>query len=378
VPAPRVIIVDDQRDISRMLRAALETLGGGYVIVDVPSAEEAQLEFRRGPVDLLITDLRLPGISGLELIRRLHKASSEARMMVISAYADETAQAEFRSLGAMFFPKPLDLQAFLKGVQAAVGARELAPAPAMPEGEQPDLAGRLARLQRDLSAHSALLLDGSGRVAAQAGEPGGPSLESLLPVLLEALRASQRVSQALGGAPTANVQFFFGGAYEVYSSNVGAHFTLVIIFDGQHGAGQMAPVLRYGRQAADDLLNGLRKLGAAGGHFSIAATPAAPLAAKRHGTRPLPAAPPERQPERQPAFAKTAPLSPQSAAGPAPAPVSAEALQALDSAAEKTSGQDAAKFWDDIDSAEIGDARADMLSWEEAARLGLVPPKNEK
>jgi len=38
LPAPRVIIVDDQRDISRMLRAALETLGRGFVIVDVPSA----------------------------------------------------------------------------------------------------------------------------------------------------------------------------------------------------------------------------------------------------------------------------------------------------------------------------------------------------
>src|SRR5713226_7486761 len=109
-----------------MLRAALETLGGGYVIVDVPSAEEAQLEFRRGPVDLLITDLRLPGISGLELIRRLHKASSQARMIVISGHADETAQAEFRSLGAAFFRKPLDLEAFLRGVEEALGVRALA------------------------------------------------------------------------------------------------------------------------------------------------------------------------------------------------------------------------------------------------------------
>src|SRR5215475_8086634 len=103
-----------------MLRAALETLGRGYVIVDVPSAEEATLEMRRGPVDLLITDLRLPGISGLELLRRLHKASSEASMIVISAYADEGQQAEFHSLGAKFFAKPLDLAAFLKGVQTAL------------------------------------------------------------------------------------------------------------------------------------------------------------------------------------------------------------------------------------------------------------------
>src|SRR5258706_7322784 len=125
--APRILIVDDQRDITRMLRAALETLGRGYVIVDVPSAEEAQLEFRRGPVDLLITDLRLPGISGLELIQRLHKASSESHMLVISGYADETSRAEFKRLGATFIAKPLDLQDFLQSVQDILGSRAADP-----------------------------------------------------------------------------------------------------------------------------------------------------------------------------------------------------------------------------------------------------------
>ena len=68
VAPPRILIVDDQRDITRMLRLAVEALGRGYSVADVPSAEEALLEVRRAAVDLLITDLRLPGISGLELI----------------------------------------------------------------------------------------------------------------------------------------------------------------------------------------------------------------------------------------------------------------------------------------------------------------------
>jgi len=361
-----------------MLRAALETLGGGYVIVDVPSAEEAQLEFRRGPVDLLITDLRLPGISGLELIRRLHKASSEARMIVISAYADETAQAEFRNLGATFFPKPLDLPAFLKGVREAVGARETArdlagPGASQPEGEQPDIPARLARLQRDLSALSAFLLDAGGRIVVQAGDAGPLDLNTLLPRLLDAFHASLRVSQALGGQAPANVHFFFGSVFEVYSANVGASYTLVIVFDSQHGAGQMGPVLRYGRQASDDLLNALRKLGAGAGHSAAPATPA-PVAAqparkvktgplqKKKKTGPLPVPAPTTPPTPVPSPAKSEPVSP-------------EALRALDTAAEKTNSQDASKFWEDVDGAEIGDARAGTLTWEEAAKLGLVPPK---
>jgi DNA-binding response OmpR family regulator len=377
LPAPRVIIVDDQRDISRMLRAALETLGGGYVIVDVPSAEEAQLEFRRGPVDLLITDLRLPGISGLELIRRLHKASSEARMIVISAYADETAQAEFRHLGATFFPKPLDLPAFLKGVREAVGAREEArgrepagPTDSRPDNVQPDIASRLVRLQRDLSALSAFLMHANGRIVVQAGEAAHLDLDALLPRLVDAFRASLRVSQLLGGQAPANVHFFYGSTYEVYSANVGASFTLVIVFDGQHGVGQMGPVLRYGRLAADDLLNTLRKLGVEGGQFRSAA-PAAPQPARKVKTGPLQK---KKKTGPLPPPALAAPLTP--AASPAKSqPVSPEALQALDTAAEKTKRQDASKFWEDVDGAEIGDARAGTLSWEEAAKLGLVPPK---
>ena len=49
---PRILIVDDQRDITRMLRIAMEALGRGYQVSDVPSAEEALLEIRRAPVDV--------------------------------------------------------------------------------------------------------------------------------------------------------------------------------------------------------------------------------------------------------------------------------------------------------------------------------------
>jgi len=353
-----------------MLRAALETLGRGFVIVDVPSAEEAQLEFRRGPVDLLITDLRLPGISGLELIRRLHKSSSAARMIVVSGYADETARAEFRSLGALFFPKPLDLGAFLKGVQEAVSLRDLAEAreavsgpeaapaatPAAREGESPALPERLARLQRDLGALSVLLVDAQGGIAAQSDQAPGLNLPHLLPRLRQALAASREVSQALGAQTPSNLHLFDGSAFDLYVADAGADFALLIVFDGQRGAGQAGLVLRYGRQAADDLLTVLNVPGAL--HPAVADVRAArpapkvktgPLKKKKTG--PLPAA--ARQPDPAPA-----------------APVPAPEVE------KKTTSPEAAAFWDNVDGAGIGDARTGTLSWEEAARLGLVPPKN--
>ena len=359
-----------------MLRAALETLGRGYVIVDVPSAEEAQLEFRRGPVDLLITDLRLPGISGLELIRRLHKGSSEARMIVISAYADETAQAEFRNLGAAFFAKPLNLEAFLKGVQQALGAR--APGGTGPiRDEQAGLAERLARLRRDLDALAAFLVGLDGHILAQAGEAGRLDLNALLPHVLEAFGASLRVSQVLGGKVPANVQFFDGAAYDIYAANVGPSFVLVISFDGQRGAAQMGTALRYGRHAADDLLNTLPNELARPDRGAVAGQPPAEAAVEARPARKI----------KTGTLRKTGPLPALQPADPAPEkkkpdaastpskPLSPEAAQALDKEAEKTTSKAAADFWEGVDGAGIGDERADTLTWEEAAKRGIIPPK---
>jgi DNA-binding response OmpR family regulator len=399
LPAPRILIVDDQRDISRMLRAALETLGRGYVIVDVPSAEEAQLEFRRAAVDLLITDLRLPGISGLELIRRLHKGSNAAQIFVISAYADEIAQAEFRDLGATFFAKPLDLHNFLRHVVQALAGHEVAanaaeaaanagaepPARVPPaRDEQANLADRLARLRRDVGALAACLVSLEGRIVAQAGDTPNLYLPALTPPLMASFRASQLVSRALGGHTPANAQIFDGAAYAAYSANVGDYFALLMVFDGQRVAGQMGPVLRYGRLAADDLLNILRNMGITGGNFPAAAVLTMPAAVARAvglaKTAPLPPLPPEppRRKKTGPLRKKTGPLPELPPAPPPAAPAASLAAAPAPAPADpapKTTSQAAADYWDNVAGADIGDHRADTLTWEQAAKLGIVLPK---
>ncbi len=373
MPAPRILIVDDQRDITRMLRTALETLGRGYVIVDVPSAEEALLEMRRGLVDLLITDLRLPGISGIELIQRLRKASTDAAMIVISAYADEIAQAEITALGAAFYAKPLSIAAFLQGVQHALANRVIAeapdPTPAM--DETTGLVDRLIRLRRDLGAGSVLLMDRAGEVAVRAGDSVTLDLTPVLPVVVAAFTAAVEVGRALGGLGHNTVQFFDGRDYDIYAATVGADLALVILFSGERGAGQMGPVLRYGRQAADDLLGLFGRMGLEGRTITAAtlqglrAAPHADPAAGPPVARPGVTAPPVSP------TAKTGPLPP------APTRMGTGELRALDAAAEQVATQDAVSFWE-TPPADIGDVRAGTLSFEQAAKLGLIDKDSKK
>ncbi|MGH2521559.1 MAG: response regulator [Anaerolineales bacterium] len=371
--ARRILVVDDQREITRMIRSALETLGQGYVIVEVPSGEEAVLEIRRGGIDLLVTDVRLPGISGLDLIKRLRKANDKAQAIVISGYPSAQFEAEAKRLGVTsYFSKPLRMEDFLQSVQTALGEKPTV-GPAVPSSAQPQepgIAARLSTLRRDLAANAVFLVDLDGKVVVRAGDITKLDMDPVLAHLMTAFSAALKVCKLLGGLIPTNVHFFDGDDYDVYAANVGQYFALVIIFDGERGAGQMGPVMRYGRQCADDLLNSLVVMG-------IAVEPALPSG---FAAGPLPALSPEPLaipvPEQAAAPVALAVAAAASAPKPPPKPLSEQEIKALEEAAKKVKEADAASFWDTaMAEAAAESVRPDTLSWEQAEKLGLIPKK---
>ena len=122
---PRVLLVDDQRQVTRMLRTSLELSGRAYDIVDVRSAEEALGEMDRGPVDLVVTDLRLPEMSGLELIARIRQTHPGMRAILVTGQPTRQVEAQARALGVVaFIPKPVSTTLFLKAVDRALTEEE--------------------------------------------------------------------------------------------------------------------------------------------------------------------------------------------------------------------------------------------------------------
>jgi hypothetical protein len=243
------------------------------------------------------------------------------------------------------------------------------------------------------------LVDPDGRIAVRAGDAAALDLDALLSPLMAAVSASVKVGQALGGPGPNSLHFFDGEVYDIYAATVGPDFSLLMLFDGERGSAQMGPVLRYGRQCADDLLALMRKMGltepaAPPGTGPLLrpatgplAAPQAPAAkgAKLPSTAPLRGRPgsgplgrtatgPLARPGTGPlARQGTGPLAAAQAAEPAPELTEAE-LQALDEAAKKAKSQDAASFWEAAtdDEGEIGDVRAGTLSFEQATQLGLI------
>jgi len=405
----RILLVDDDRNITRLLRTALETAGKEYVIIDVPTGEEAVRELMRGGVDLLVLDLKLPGMSGLGVIKRVKKSNTpNTPIIVVSGAGDTESETEVKNLNIPFFTKPIRLEDFVKAAQRAMGEpteeeivaqkaqqqqqREEA-APAVQA--EPGVDERLSALRRDLGANAVLLVNLDAQVERRAGDVMRLNLDEALKHLMAAFKASLKLCKLLGGFVPTNVQFFDGDDWDVYAANVGQLFALVIIFDGDRGAGQMGPVMRYGRQCADDLLNSLVLLGVTD-EPTIMTAPSvvAPPAPPKPEPAPVKATPAPAKPEPAPVLAravfpdaptpakpKTAPLTPPKPVAPPPPPpeppkpevpekpLTEADLKALDDAFKKVTNVDAGSFWDlAVEDDAAGQEKAGM-TWEEFEKL---------
>ena len=107
--AARVLVVDDNVEYAQNI-AEILAIGGCETEV-YASAEEALLVALAPQIRAVITDYRLPGMNGIELVRRILSERAGVQAIVISAYADDIAVDAARMLGANFLPKPVDVAA---------------------------------------------------------------------------------------------------------------------------------------------------------------------------------------------------------------------------------------------------------------------------
>ena len=100
-----VLLVDDDQRVRETLRMMLER--AGHRVVEAESAEDAINQFRKmESVDLLVSDLQMPGLSGLELFDRLVERLPSLRVLFISGAASPADLATITRKGAALLEKP--------------------------------------------------------------------------------------------------------------------------------------------------------------------------------------------------------------------------------------------------------------------------------
>jgi len=233
------MIVDDQREVSRLLSSALVTLEHKLEIVEIPSGEEAILDATSNKVDLLVADYRLPGISGLELMKKIRAFHPNAKVILITGMSDANVRKEVAQAGAnAFFIKPISIADFLDSVERVLGLVEtiLPLEPILKDDvladERQGLADQFAGLRQKLKAQAVLLLNDRGRILACAGELPEKSQEvSLVAALMAIYNAGQKVTQLIGNEIKTSWHIFHGIKFDLIFTPLDSTHAILLVGD---------------------------------------------------------------------------------------------------------------------------------------------------
>ncbi len=343
----RILIVDDQREVSRLLKSALETIEQGLDVAEAPSGEEALLDARRRQVDLLVADFRLPGITGVELMKKFRTINPQVKIILITGISDPRLFKEVQAAGAdAFFQKPVSIADFLDTVERLLGmARTIVKAETKPPFEPPieesetTLGSILVSLRKDLDAQAAVFIDSLGHVQAEAGQLPDPNTTvSLISSLMGMFNAAKKVANLLNHAGS-HLHLFDSNDLDGVFVPVGPAHALLLVGKHLADAQKLANKLERIFTARAQLLSTLKSIG----------IPVEPIGSEEKTAQRSAIEEPFTQPENLPH----------------------DFLDIFNQLGKKSADADA--FWDTVVEKGTTYAEPDKLTYEQASKLGLTP-----
>lgn len=120
----QVLVVDDNRIERETLVDIIESLE--YKALHVPTAEDALNTIKDNPIDLILTDLKLPKMNGLELLAEVQKNNRGIPVILVTGYESvDTAIAAMKNDAQDYLVKPLNKQTLQKAIESAIKVRKL-------------------------------------------------------------------------------------------------------------------------------------------------------------------------------------------------------------------------------------------------------------
>jgi CheY-like chemotaxis protein len=276
----RVLVVDDEEKVVFFLRESLEELGENFTIGTAKSAEEALEKIEDQPYDLVISDLRMPGKDGLDLLRKIKEKNPDTRLVLMTAYGSDEVEADARSLEVFdYITKPFHVSDLIEVAREALaGSPVSAEEESVLADDQSEAINRsLSNLRFEVGAQCIVLADNEGRVVSEVGITQGLDMGTFMPLVAEGLTTVSRMAEYLQDQETFNLDFYEGRKYDIYSTSVGDDLFLALIFDKRKQVSRIGMVWLYAKRAIQDLLRTLS-----------GEEPAAPLPEEAHVEEPPP------------------------------------------------------------------------------------------
>ncbi len=351
-----VLIVDDQRDILRLLHSTLDTLKSAKMkIFEAPSGEEALLESARRKIDMLISDYKLPGMSGVELIHKVRARHPEVKVVLISGVSDRKVREELLSAGALaVFDKPIPMADFLDVVERGLGlVQTIFPAEKFDEKTEKRrtrISDLLANFRQDIKADAVFLINDRGLIQARTGKLRDGSMEvSLVSALMTIHGVSLKVAQYNHQEKLDSYHVFSNGDHDLLFIPVAPTHALLVAGNNLANEERILETVISLLALRTQVDKSLRSMGLTG---ELQMPAREKTAASANPT-----------PEAAPA---------DKALDAAPAPEMEALLK--DAAAKQAQSGDMDDFWNQA-AAKLGSkpVNSDVISLEDARKLGLIP-----
>jgi len=127
----RILVVDDEPIVGRRLQQVFQKMG--YEVEIFTNSADALAAIDTRPFDVVVTDLKMEGIDGMEVLARVRKANPATSVIIITGYPQQEIADEAFERGVFeFIPKPFRLEELKQAVMRALSATEAAAGPTAP------------------------------------------------------------------------------------------------------------------------------------------------------------------------------------------------------------------------------------------------------
>jgi signal transduction histidine kinase/CheY-like chemotaxis protein len=148
-PQPRILVVDDEPHVVQIFQDLLAQRG--YEVTSSTNGDDAIVKVTQGNFDLVLTDINLPGVDGLEVVRAAKAADKDTCVILITGYASTTTAIDALRQGAYdYITKPFDLWETAKAIERGLESRFLVI-------ENRRLVSSLEQANRELQHHEQIL-----------------------------------------------------------------------------------------------------------------------------------------------------------------------------------------------------------------------------
>jgi len=264
--APRILVVDQYTEIRKMVDDALKSFGQDFNVVYVPSGEEALLESRAQNFSLLVSCLVLPGVDGLEVIRKVKDSFQDVKTILVADEIQLKARTEeVNELVDFVFQPPIDQADFQHSVGKCLGLIESRLQERGGNENDPpswNLSERLTNLRQELGAISSVVLDEHGTVLARSGDLPDVWVESsLFPSVMASFNTSNKVARFLQAFPPRDFWHISGKEFDLILAHVSDKISLLEIVNPIPIEADFNNIVRIVRAGVSDIHDILLNLG---------------------------------------------------------------------------------------------------------------------